>query len=237
MYGPFFLWCCCLADLLGSKLLNVAYIQNLQPQGAFIPLTKFNRFPLVPFPLPLSPSFSLSHSVSLLSYSEFNEGEEIKGSLWFAPDDGEACLFCFCWRSHTASIHVKWDFSFFPFFSSLLEEEKVIEMSEKEEPGSLEQEGSLQCQGSFPNIPWFFFIYFFLAGSLRLCGLLIRHLERKRGPVSTLAGLLSIVIIVCVCFCLVFLNHASLTPLTKEAWARTGESAKLMLFESLFIGY
>lgn len=29
----------------------------------------------------------------------------------------------------------------------------MIEMSEKEEPGSLEQEGSLQCQGSVPNIP------------------------------------------------------------------------------------
>lgn len=54
-----------------------------------------------------SPCLSLALSVSPLSYSEFNEGEEIKGSLWFAPDDGEACLFCFCRRSHTASVHVK----------------------------------------------------------------------------------------------------------------------------------
>lgn len=119
MYEPFFLWRCCLADLLGSRLLNVAYIQNLQPQGAFIPLAKFNRFPLIPIPLPLSPSFSLSHSVSLLSYSEFNEGEEIKGSIWFYGllQMMERLAFFFCWMSHIASIHVKWEFSFSRFIT------------------------------------------------------------------------------------------------------------------------
>lgn len=43
----------------------------------------------------------------------------------------ERLPFCFCWRSHTASAHVKWKF---------LPEGKVIEMSEKE-PESLEEQG------------------------------------------------------------------------------------------------
>lgn len=162
MYGPFFLWRCCLADLLGSRLLNVAYIQNLQPQGAFIPLAKFNRFLLIPFPLPLSPSFSLSHSVSLLSYSEFNEGEEIKGSLWFygllRMMERLAFFVSAEWATQRAFM---WNEIFLSFFFSPLGVGKVIEMSEKEEPGSLEQKGSIQCQGSSPNIPWFFFLFFF----------------------------------------------------------------------------
>lgn len=107
--------------------------------------------------LPLA-SLSLSVSVSPLSYSEFNEGEEIKGSLWFAPDDGEACLFCFCRRSHTASVHVKWDFSFFPFFLHYEKKGRWLRCLRKKSQGVWSRRGHSGVRGALQIFLAFFFL-------------------------------------------------------------------------------
>lgn len=74
----------------------MAHIHNFATSG-FYSSGKVQSLLAYFLPLPsVSLFLSLSQAVFLLSYSEFNEGEEIKGSLWFAPDDGEAWLFCFC---------------------------------------------------------------------------------------------------------------------------------------------